>query len=77
MVSAELTQLLLDLTQQAQALANTESLDEYQRIAKGICRTYSISLQQLSIVRGQLAALNSNGWQELADEGVVLVDVTK
>lgn len=77
MVSAELTQLLLDLTQQAQALANTESLEEYQRHAKDVCRAYSVSLQQLSTVRGQFPALNSNGWQELADEGVVVVDATK
>ena len=77
MVPAELTQLLVDLTQQAQAIAQTESLDDFQRHAKDVCRRYTVSLQQLSSVRSQFQGLDSNAWQELADEGVVVVDATK
>lgn len=73
----ELTQLLLDLTRQAQALAHAESLNEHQRHAKEVCRRYTLSLQQLNSVRPHFPGLDSSSWQELADDGVVVVDATK
>lgn len=77
MAGTQLTQLLLDLTQRSQPLTDAESLDEYQRIAKDVCRTCTIDVQQLDAVRSQLQGVNSHGWRELAEHGVLTADATK
>jgi hypothetical protein len=73
----ELAVLLRDLTQQASALSHTESLEDYQNHAKEMCQGYSLTVQQLAGVRGQLQALDSASWQELSDDGVAMADATK
>eukprot|EP00879_Flechtneria_rotunda_P027431 GHRR01029386.1.p1 GENE.GHRR01029386.1~~GHRR01029386.1.p1 ORF type:complete len:328 (+),score=126.56 GHRR01029386.1:545-1528(+) len=77
MVPAQLTGLLLDLTERAQPLSNTGSLDEYQNHAKELCNSYQLSLQQLQAVRSHCVQLNSACWGELAEAGVVAADVVK
>jgi len=73
----ELTQLLVDLTQQARPLLHTESLEDYQKQSNTVCQSCQLSPQQLGTVRGQLQALSSEKWLELADDGVIAADVSK
>lgn len=66
--------LLAELAQAASPLAGSESLEDYQKLAKDVCGACCITPQQLAAVRPALQALD---WQALQDEGVAVSDVAK
>lgn len=76
-MALDLTQLLLEFTQHAAPVAHTESLEDFKQQARGVCRDVQVTPQQLNAARGQLQALGSSSWQQLASDGVVAADVAK
>lgn len=75
MALAETSALLQELTAAGQGLAESHGLDEFQRLAKEVCASVSLSVQQLAAAREALQGATADTWEQLGAEGVAVADV--
>ncbi len=72
-----LAQTLLQLTELGRPLAETQQLEDFQRLAIETCSGASLTQQHLARARTELQDAGEATWDELAASGVVLADAVR
>ena len=76
-MASQLANVLLSLTDHAKALAQVQSLEQFQEAAKELCKSYSLSLEHLATARTHCPQTDGNAWQDYSEQGVVMADAVR
>jgi hypothetical protein len=76
-MAVQLGNVLLSLTDHAKALAQVQNLEQFQDESKDLCKSFSLSLEQLASARSHCSQTDGTAWQEYSEQGVVIADAVR
>lgn len=77
MVLQQLSTLLLNLSDAGNALAESQEIDDFQRLAEEACSSINLNLQHLAEANKALQTATDATWDQFQADGVVAADVAR